>query len=111
MSLFTETVTLLARESVGRDDLGNDTFDWVQADSPAWVETGPGTESLDASRQEQSTATSTMYLPLGTLLPVEAVGKVVWNGHEWEIAGEVGQQPGGFTIEGYQVVAIKRVTG
>lgn len=108
-ALFTETVTLLSREKTGVDELNNAVYDWVQADSPAWVETGPGTENTQA--RESSTATSTMYLPLETLLPVTAVGKVVWRGKEWEIAGEVGEQPGGFVVDGYQVAALQRVTG
>ena len=108
-SLFTETVTLMSRESVGQDDLGNDVHEWVQADSPAWVEMRQGTENTDA--RESSTSNSWVYLPLETLLPVEAVGMVVWNGREWDIDGDPGVQPGGFVLDGYQQVAIKRVTG
>ena len=108
-ALFSEVVTLMSRQVVGRDDLGNDTHEWVQADSPAWVEARQSTENTDA--REQSTANSWVYLPLETLLPVAAVGLVVWRGLEWEVDGEPGLQPGGFVVDGYQQVAIKRVNG
>lgn len=109
MSLFTETVTLLSRQEGESDDLGNDTYSWVQAESSAWVEIGQGTE--DTNQRETSDATSTVYLPLETLLPVEAVSKIVWRGREWDVVGEPGVQPGGFVVDGYQRFGIKRVNG
>lgn len=109
MSLFTEVVVLRSRQVVGRDDLNNDTYAWVEEECPAWVEIGQGTE--DTNSRETSTATSTAYLPLDTPLPVEAVSEVRWAGELWEVAGEPGLQPGGFTVEGYRRIGIKRVTG
>lgn len=108
-ALFTETVTLMSRQKVGTDDLNNDLFEWVQEDSPAWVELRQGTENTDA--RESSTANSWVYLPLEVVLPLRAVSKVVWDGREWDVDGEPGLQPGGFVVEGYQQLSIKRVTG
>ena len=106
-ALFTETVTLMSREATGDDGLGNDTYEWVQEDSPAWVEIGQGTENTN--QRETSEATSTVYLPLGA--EVEAVSMIVWNGREWDVVGDPGVQPGGFVVDGYIRIGIKRVTG
>lgn len=106
-SLFTETVKLRSRAKVGQDGLNNDVYDWVEKPSPAWVEIGQGTENDD--RRETSEATSTVYLPLEA--EVTAVSQVVWNGQLWDIVGDPGVQPGGFVVDGYLKLGIKRVTG
>ena len=107
MNLFTETVILMDREVVGTDVYGNDVYDWVQAPSPAWAEQRNGQETIGPG--EQSVANMLLYLPPETL--VEAVDKVIWRGAEWEVAGEPGWQPPGFTIDAYQVMALRKVTG
>lgn len=108
-ALFTETVGLRSRQVVGTDDLNNDILDWVEEPSPAWVEIGVGTEQTD--QRETSDATSTVYLPLVTPLELTAVSEVRWNGKLWQVVGEPGLQPGGFSVEGYQKLGIKRVVG
>jgi head-tail adaptor len=107
MNLLTETVILMDREVVGTDTYGNDVVDWVQATSPAWLEQRNGQETTGAG--EQSVANMLLWLP-GDLL-VEAVDKVVWRGSEWEVAGAPGWQPPGATIDAYQVMALRKVTG
>ena len=107
MSLFTETVTLLGRQVVGRDGYGNDIVDWVSAESPAWVEQRNSSETLNAS--EQTVAGMLLYLPLDTLL--RFFDRVAYDGHEWDVSGEPGRQPGGFELEGFQVVSITRTEG
>jgi len=106
-ALFTETVALRSRQATGDDGLGNTTYEWVEVNSPAWVEIGQGTEVGD--RRETSEATSTVYLPLGT--EVAAVSQLRWNGQLWEVVGEPGVQPGGFVVDGYTKIGIRRVTG
>lgn len=109
MSLFTETVTIVARsdEPTGQDDYGNDVYGEVETTSPAWLQQVNGTESTDA--REQSVANMLLFLPLGPSL--EAVDRIEWAGKRWEVYGEPGRQPGGFIVDGYQVVAIRKVTG
>lgn len=107
MSLFTETVGLRSRSKVGTDDLNNDVYDWVETPSPAWVEMGQGTEDTD--RRETSEITNTVYLPLEA--QVSAVSQVRWNATLWEVVGDPGVQPGGFVVEGYQKLGIKKVSG
>lgn len=106
-ALFTEVVYLRSRRKIGVDDTNNDIFDWVEKEAPAWVETRQGNESTDA--KEQSTSNSWVYLPLD--VKVEAVSEVRWGGHVWDVDGDPGVQPGGFVVEGYQQIAIKRVAG
>jgi hypothetical protein len=106
-ALFTETVTLRTRKKVGRDALNVDLYEWVDTPSPAWVEIGQGTENTD--HRESSEATSTVYLPLEA--PVAAVSELTWNGQKWQVVGDPGVQPGGFVVDGYQKLGIKRVTG
>lgn len=107
MALFTETVTLRTRTKTGKDALGNAIYEWAEVDSPAWVETRQGTETTDA--RESSTANSWVFLPDGA--PVKAVSQVRWRGELWDVDGEPGIQPGGFVVEGYVQIAIKRVSG
>lgn len=107
MTLFTETVGLRSRTKVGKDELNNDILDWVEVDSPAWVEIGQGSE--DTNQRETSEATSTVYLPLEAV--VTAVSEVRWNGVLWQVVGDPGVQPGGFVVEGYIRLGIKKVTG
>jgi hypothetical protein len=107
VSLFTETVTLLAQQVVGEDAYGNDLVDWVQAVSPAWLEQRNSTETLNAN--EQTTASMLLYLPLAA--PLSHPDRVVWDGREWHVSGQPGRQPGGFIVEGYQVVSIERTEG
>jgi len=106
-ALFTETVGLRSRQKVGLDELNNDVYDWVEVDSPAWVEIGQGSENDD--RRETSEVTSTVYLPLEA--EVTAVSEVRWGGRLWQVVGDPGVQPGGFVVEGYKRLGIKRVTG
>lgn len=107
MNLFTETVGLIGRQKTGTDDLNNAIYESVETSSPAWVEIGTGTEDTD--RRESSEATSTVYLPLDA--PVAAVSKIRWNDQLWDVVGDPGVQPGGFVVDGYQKLGIKRVTG
>lgn len=107
MTLFTETVTLLAREVTGVDEYGNDVVSWTSSSSPAWLDQRNGMESTDA--REQSVANMWLFLPLE--VQVDAVDKVVWDGREWHVDGEPGRQPPGFILEGYQVMALRKVTG
>lgn len=107
MSLFTETVTLLNQQIVGQDSYGNDLTDWVSEESPAWCEQRNSTETLNAN--EQTTASMLLYLPLTAVL--SHPDKVVWGGFEWGVTGEPGRQPGGFIVDGFQVVSITRVKG
>lgn len=106
-SLFTETVALENRQVVGRDDYGNDVYEWVETASPAWLQQSNGQESTDA--REQSVANMLLFLPLGA--EISATSRVRWGGARWEVFGDPGRQPGGFIVAGYQVVAIKKVTG
>lgn len=106
-ALFSEVVGLRSRQKVGTDELNNDVYDWVETPSPAWVEIGQGSENDD--RRETSEATSTVYLPLEA--EIAAVGEVRWNGTVWQVVGDPGTQPGGFIVEGYKQLGIKRVTG
>lgn len=106
-ALFSEVVGLRSRQKTGTDDLNNDAYDWAEVDSPAWVELGQGSEQTD--RRETSDATSTVYLPLEA--DVSAVSEVRWNGVIWQVAGEPGVQPGGFMVDGYKQIGIKKVTG
>ena len=109
MSLFTEVVGLRSRQKVGTDELNNDTYDWVEEPSPAWLELRQGTENTDA--RESSTSNQWLYLPLETPVPVEAVSQVRWRGQLWDVSGDPGMQPGGFVVEGYQQLALTKVTG
>lgn len=109
MSLFSETVTLVSRGGVtGQDEYGNDMYGpVVRTDYPAWLEQRNGTE--DTNAREQSVANMWLFLPLDA--PLESVDAVEWDGRTWEVDGEPGRQPGGFEVEGYQVAALRRVTG
>jgi hypothetical protein len=107
MNLYTETVILMDREVVGTDTYGNDEYDWVQAPSEAWLDQRNGQETIGAG--EQSVANMWLYLPTTTL--VQAVDKVIWRGAEWEVDGEPGVEPDGYTVEGFQMMALRRVTG
>lgn len=106
-ALFSETVELLTRQVSGRDDYGNDTYEWVAETWPAWLEQRNGSEQQGAT--EQSVANMWLYLPLDA--PASAVQRIRYDGRTWEIDGEPGRQPGGFVVEGYQVVALRKVTG
>lgn len=106
-ALFSEVVGLRSRQKVGTDDLNNDTYDWVETPSPAWVEMGQGTENTD--QRETSDIANTVYLPLEA--EVAAVSEIRWNGAVWQVVGDPGVQPGGFTLDGYKRLGIKKVTG
>ena len=107
MSLFTESVTLLAEQVVGQDDYGNDITEPVTEESPAWLEQRNSSETLNAN--EQTTAGMLLYLPLTAAL--RFFDRVVWDDLEWDVSGAPGRQPGGFVVEGYQVVSITRTEG
>jgi len=109
MSLFTETAFLRRRgEVIGQDGRGNDVRGPdVDEASPAWWEPREGTEATSA--EEQYVSGYWLYLPLEA--PLTGADAVVLHGLEYEVVGEPGRQPGGFTVEGFQKVAVKRVTG
>ena len=108
MSLFTETVVPLKRTVTGEDEYGNDITEMVPQDSqPAWLEQVNSTETV--AQNEQTTARMVLYLPLG--VDVAFFDGIRWGGFDWSISGEPGRQPGGFVVEGYQVVALTRTKG
>lgn len=109
MSLFTETVTLRSRgEVTGRDDYGNDIFGPpVESQWSAWTE--PRTSGEDTNAREQYVSGFWVYLPLDA--PLSGADAVVIDGDEYEVVGEPGRQPGGFTLDGFQLAAVERVSG
>lgn len=110
MSLFSESAVLVRRgQPTGEyDDYGNPIIgEPERVTTPAWFEQRNGQENTDA--RESSVANSWMYLPLNVSLA--AVDRVEWDGRTWEVDGEPGRQPGGFVVDGYQLVSIRRVTG
>lgn len=110
MSLFTETVTLRFRgDATGEwDDLGNPIFGPdVDVSAPAWYEPRTSSEAVDA--REQVTWGYTLYLPLDA--PLSAVDSIVIAGTDYFVKGEPGRQPGGFIVEGYQIVTVEKESG
>lgn len=109
MTLFTETVLLRSTEpSGGYDPYGNPLPGvTTEVESPAWLE--PLTSSEANDRQIQQTYGYVVYLPLAA--DVDGADAIVYDGTAYEAIGEPQRQPGGFIVEGYQRVIMRRVTG
>jgi hypothetical protein len=109
VSLFTESVTLRLRGvKIGEDDYGNDVFGPPQnATWPAWYE--PRESGEQTAAREQVSSGYWLFLPLDA--PLSAADVVILEGQPYEVVGEPGRQPGGFTLDGYQKAALERVTG
>ena len=64
-------------------------------------------ESTDARNQ----ITSGLWLALEGYPDLDALDAVEIDGKRYQVEGEPGRVPGGFTFAGYTKVAVKRVTG
>jgi len=109
MSLMTEYCTLHLRgERTGEDEYGEPIFSPPRdVDSPCWVE--PAGTAEDMALANQLTFSYVAYLPLST--QVSAVDALTWDGIRFEVDGEPLKQPGGFIVEGFWRVQLKKVTG
>lgn len=109
MSLMTEQCTLHLRgEKVGEDEYGEPIFsDPEDKASACWVE--PAGTAEDLALANQLTFSYVGYLPLST--QVSAVDSLTWDGIRFEIDGEPLKQPGGFIVEGFWRVNLRKVTG
>jgi hypothetical protein len=107
MSLFTHQVTIRDRVLDGEDEYGNDVYTTVERTSPAWWEPRTSGEQTDA--RVQVTSGYWVYLPDGE--PLTASSQVELYGAWYEVEGEPGWQPGGFTVDGFVKAAVTLVTG
>ena len=110
--LFTETVTLHLRgELTGTDRYGDPVYGPAQdVSSPAWWE--PRVSSEDTAAAEQYVDGYWLYLPAGAPLSgADAVTLHGVQGMRMEVVGQPGYQPGGFIVESFVKVAVRRVTG
>lgn len=109
MSLFTEQCTLHLRgEQSGEDEYGEPIFSPPRdVDSPCWVEPAGSAEDMDLASQLMFSYVC--YLPLET--SVRAVDSITWDGTEFAIEGEPLKQPGGFVVDGFWRVNLKKVRG
>lgn len=111
MSLFSETVVLVKRgEKIGTDRYGRPEYGpSTRTTSPAWFE--PGTATEDIAAREQYVSGYKLYLPVDADLTGSDAVELPGVHGEFQVDGEVGYQPGGFVVEGYQVAALQRVEG
>lgn len=112
MSLFTARATLhLRAEQTGEGRHGTPIYGPpTDVESPAWWE--PRTSSEDTAAREQYVDGYWLYLPEDA--PVTGADAVTLHGvldQRMEVDGQPGYQPGGFVVEGYIRVAVKRVSG
>lgn len=112
MTLFTETVTLIKRgEKIGEDKYGRPEYGPpTRVDSPAWFERA-GANEEDTRGREQYVTGYTLYLPVAADLRGSDAVALPGVPGEFQVDGEVGYQPAGFVVEGYQVAALQRVEG
>jgi len=104
----TETVTLLAGDTVDRygDPVSNPEDDVEVAD--VVVSPGPAPESTEAGR-EGVTVDLTLYMPEGT--DVERAQHVTVRGHEYEVVAQPAVWTGGYLTPGQVVVEVRRAEG
>lgn len=110
MSLFTEHVTIRDRTVTGQDDYGNDVYHSVdRAGVAAWWE--PRTSGEDTHARQQVVDGYWLYLRPGDPIAATSQVRLAGVGDWYDVDGEPGRQPGGFTLDGYVRVALTRVTG
>ena len=109
MTLMTEQCVLHLRgEKVGEDHYGEPVFSPPTDEVTAcWVE--PVSSSEDLSLANQVSFSYVAYLPLD--VRVSAVDAVTWDGTRFEVDGEPLKQPGGFIVEGFWRVQLRKVEG
>lgn len=109
MTLMTETCTLHLRgELVGYDEYREPIYSAAEDKvSKCWVE--PAGSAEDLALGEQLSFTYVGYLPLST--KITAVDALTWDDTRFEVDGEPLKQPGGFIVEGFWRVHLKKVTG
>ncbi|MEW1964641.1 hypothetical protein AB0302_04495 [Micrococcus sp. NPDC078436] len=110
MQLMTETCQLVLRATpTGEyDDYGLPIIGGPETITvPCWYE--PRGSSEETTAAEQQIDGYWIYLPLDTDL--EAADAVRLAGHEYQVVGEPGRQPGGFITPGFIRAALERVRG
>ena len=111
MSLFSASVVLRKRGAkTGEDEYGRPIYGpHTETVSRAWFE--PGTHVEDVRAREQYISGYTVYLPLTADLAGADEVELAGVPGVFQVVGEVGIQPSGFVVEGYQVAHVERVTG
>lgn len=110
MQLMTETCQLLYRGTASGefDEYGEPVLAPPrEATVSCWYE--PRGSSEDTTAQEQQIDGYWIYLPLDTDLAAADAVRVA--GHEYQVVGEPGRQPGGFLVPGFIRAALERVRG
>lgn len=108
MSLFTLTLEVgNVVEGDETDIYGNPVTTMEWAESPAWVEQMNSTSN--DFRGDLTTASLRVFLPLTT--PVDQTSRIRWDGYVWSVDGEPARQPGGFIVEGFQLLQMSRSEG
>ena len=110
MSLFTETIIIEhpARETGDYDELGLPIT--IPAEEEAvrgWYE--PRSSSEDVAAKDQQIDGYWVYMPRGVELEPQA--RISIEGNWYEVDGEPGLMPGGFTLGGYVAAAVRRIQG
>lgn len=111
MSLFTTTVTVVRRgERIGRDEHQRPVYaPGERSVAPAWFEQSTQDEDLESG--EQYSSSYRVFLPLSvSLTGADAVELPGLDG-EFQLIGQPSMQPGGFIVEGYQVLTVRKDTG
>ncbi len=99
--IFHDRVTISTKQVVGKDDYGQDIYEWVDVDVPGEVRPVNSDENVNA--QDQLVATYRVFV--GRDVTLDPTAKVTYRGRAFAVTGDVEQHTIGGRIHHLEFLA------